>query len=92
MPKKAIKLNREYKFSGLKRNSALLTYLTIVAKIMIDEDYSSEKNKLDELLEEVVISNWTFDPFNYWLADAELTAEKKNAIRELTEQMEATSQ
>jgi tetratricopeptide (TPR) repeat protein len=92
MPLKAIELNSEYKFSGIKRNSALLTYLNIVAKIIVDEDYSSEENRLEKLLEEVIISNWTFDPFNDWLADADLGDEKKNKIRNLTERMEEASQ
>ena len=90
LPSTAIGLNRNFKYDDNKRNNALIAYLTIVAKIMVDEDYSAEISILDQLLEveKVVITNWVFSPFNSWLANTNLTAEKKNAIKKLTERME----
>jgi tetratricopeptide (TPR) repeat protein len=66
---------------------ATCLYLECIAKKMLDMDISDCEKKFNEILKKDFTTRWSSDEIEIWLADADITADKKSFILEKTEQL-----
>jgi len=90
----------EYKFiSGRKnrkslngRSKVLMEFFNASAVLATGKKAKKEINRIDkELAEEVVISNWIFNPYEKWLKNSPCTADAKDSLNKVLSRLKTNT-